>query len=221
MGFSKCIFCQNHLYKLSDGMLKCSCCKRKYSPSKLKRDFAVIDAFIENMSILHASMQLNLNYQSVKRRYDKLRAFSINICEDVSETFKFEEFEEYCFSYNRHKKETNNLFKSYNFITFAAKEGVYNFTLPSLERFKGNLSETDEQIHLMKRFMRNSHIGKLKNHDNNINMFWEFFENHISRFKGVDAKNFGIYLKEAEFKFNHSKEKQKELLKIAWIESMR
>jgi hypothetical protein len=218
---SECIFCKNSLYKLSDGMLKCSSCKRKYSPLKLERDLLVIEAYINNLSIRAASIELNLSYESVRRRYEKLRSFTTGICEDAFDTSKYEEFEEYCFSYAKDKNETAKLFRSYNFITFSAKEGVYNLMLPALSRFEDKLDDAHEQIALLKRFMRNTHIGKLKCHENTISEFWRFFEEYMSRFKGVNSKNFGIYLKEAEFKFNHSKDRQKELLKSAWIESLR
>ena len=38
------------------------------------------------------------------------------------------------------------------------------------------------------------------------------FEENIKKYRGIDKENFIYYLKEFEFKFNYSKEEQKDIL---------
>ena len=54
--------------------------------------------------------------------------------------------------------------------------------------------------------------------DSKIIRFWVFLEKKLLHFKGINRENFAYYLKEYEFKFNHKKEEQKEILWKLWID---
>ena len=45
--------------------------------------------------------------------------------------------------------------------------------------------------------------GGIKNHINGIENFWGIAKIRLSKFRGLDKKNFYLHLKECEFRFNH------------------
>jgi len=49
------------------------------------------------------------------------------------------------------------------------------------------------------------------NHINGIENFWGWTKLRLSKFKGVNRKNFHLHLKESEFRFNHRELNSKEL----------
>jgi transposase-like protein len=63
----------------------------------------------------------------------------------------------------------------------------------------------------IKSMLRQSRIIKIQTKANLLK-FWEYFESFILKFKGVDEKNFFLYLKEAEFRFNGFKIEVKDIL---------
>jgi len=216
-----CIYCNKRLYKLTNGMVKCSSCAKKYSPVKLQRDFDVLDAFIESLTVRECAVNLNLSYQIVFNRYEHLRKLIIRHSHDYYEDKRdnLDEFEEYVYICKSKKKDYKNIIESQNFITFAYKDKVYNFLLPSLKKYQTKLDEGKSEIahgNEFKKFMITNHISKLKNIESIITKFWEFFEDFITPYKGVKSEYFLGYLKEAEFKFNYTKQKQKEILMRLW-----
>lgn len=217
MELNLCIFCRSTLYKLANGMLKCSGCKKKYSLKKLQRDFAVLELFVAQKSAKEAAKTIPLSYQSVFTRYEKFRALIVHYLQENYHDFETqaEEFEEYLFVYNSQKKLDKKFLLGYNFITFSKKKQVYNVLLPSLKRF----SEEQDALGL-KSFVRKSHISKVQTYTNTITVFWEFFESFMKTFKGVHKDSFLLYLKEAEFRFNYTPSEQKKILEALWIDSI-
>jgi len=216
-----CFYCNNRLYQLTNGMVKCSSCAKKYSPLKLQRDIDVLDAFIESTTAKECAIKLNLSYQIVFNRYEHIRKLLIEHSYDYFEykRDKLDEFEEYMYICKSKKKDYTNIIESQNFITFAYEDKVYNFLLPSLKRFQTKVDNGNSEIahgNEFKKFMLTSHISKLKTIENTITKFWRFFEVFITPYKGVKSEYFLSYLKEAEFKFNYTKKEQKEILIHLW-----
>ena len=205
-----CFYCNSRLYQLSNAMVKCSSCAKKYSPLKLQRDLDVIDAFVCSTTARECAKKLNLSYQVVFNRYEHLRKLLIQYSHDYYEykVQNLDEFEEYLYIYKSKKKDYANIIDSQNFVTFAYREKVYNFLLPSLKKF--------QDANEFKKFMLSNHISKLKSIDNTITKFWKFFEDFIRVYKGVKGEYFLSYLKEAEFKFNYTQKEQKEILIKLW-----
>lgn len=217
----KCIYCNKKLYLLINGMVKCSSCAKKYSLLKLQRDFDTIDAFVDSLTARECSAKLNLSYQVVFSRYEHLRKLISRHSHDYFEykRDKLDEFEEYIYICKSKKRDYENIIESQNFITFAHSDKVYTFLLPSLKKFqpkpdkdKLEIAHSDE----FKKFMRTHRIAKLKNIQSVITKFWEFFEDFITPYRGVKSEHFLGYLKEAEFKFNYTKQEQKEILIRLW-----
>lgn len=216
-----CIYCNNRLYQLKNTMVKCSICAKKYSLAKLQRDFDVLDAFVESLTARECAKRLNLSYQIVFNRYELIRKLLVLHSHDYYEYKRenLDEFEEYMYICKSKKKDYTNIIESQNFITFEYEDKVYNFLLPSLKRFQTKLDEGDSEVlhdNAFKKFIITSHISKLKKLDNSIIKFWKFFEEFITPYKGVKGEYFLGYLKEAEFKFNYTKQEQKELLTGLW-----
>ncbi len=222
MDFEHCIYCQSGLYHLQNGMVKCVTCKRKYSLEKVSRDASVIEAFVASMTVLQASERLDLSYQSVATRYDRLRRLAAGYLEHryESEHPEAEEFEEYIYLEASKRQRPEEVFDAHNFITFGYGEQVYNVLLPSLRRFKNTMSRDgvhEPYYREFKSFMRDHHIAKLRHRENTITRFWTYFEDFIKPFKGVSPEHFGLYLKEAEFKFNYNAKMQRKILQMLWF----
>ena len=49
-------------------------------------------------------------------------------------------------------------------------------------------------------------------HFNNIVSFWDYFEKAILKYKGIKNNSFVYFLKECEFKYNHTNNEAIELL---------
>lgn len=216
-----CIYCKKRLYKLANGMVKCSSCAKKYSLLKLERDFNTIDAFIESLTARECAIKLNLSYQIVFSRYERMRKLIARHSHDYYENKRdnHDKFEEYMYICKSKKKDYTSIIESQNFVTFAYGDKVYNFLLPSLKKFQTRPDEDKSELthaNEFKKFMITSHISKLKNIENTITKFWDFFENFITPYKGVKSEYFLGYLKEAEFKFNYTTQEQKEILISLW-----
>jgi len=201
-----CIYCNAILYKLANSMVKCSSCEKKYSLLKLKRDFDVIDAFVDSYTAKECAKKLSLSYQVVFNRYETIRKLIIKHSHDYYEYKRehLDEFEEYMYICKSKKKDYSSIIDSQNFITFAYKTKVYTFLLPSFKRFHSGIEDIDSKIadgKKLKTFVINSHISKLKDKESTITEFWDFFEDFMIPYKGVKSEYFLSYLKEAEFKF--------------------
>jgi len=55
-------------------------------------------------------------------------------------------------------------------------------------------------------------FGKGKNHINGIEGFWSYAKERFHKYHGINKKNYGAYIKEMEFRFNHRNEQLYPLL---------
>lgn len=212
----KCIYCHHpKLYTLKTGQLKCSKCGKKFSPKKLKRDASIIDSFCNNLSAREASIRLSLNYITVKGRYDDFRKLIATFAQNQYLGKEVIEYDEYLYLEKSKKKIEENIFDSQNFLTFHYEDKIFNLPMPDLHKYKNEFLQDGAQKSYFKelsKFMMFNKIAKIQNVDNLITKFWIFFEKSILRYKGIKPENFFYYLKEIEFKFNYTKEEQKEIL---------
>lgn len=213
----RCIYCRSTLYKLSDGMFKCSQCKKKYSPNRINKVITLIDTFCENESALAAAKRLHLSTLSIQSYYNDFRRLCAKISEEEYELLRDKscEFEEFFYLENSKKHTKESLFESQNFLTFDYEGHIYNVIMPPLKKYKEHFFDESLQksnYNEFSRFKRNTHLAKISKTTNRLSEFWNFFENAILHYKGVRSDLFPLYLKEMEFKFNHSLEEQKEIL---------
>ncbi|MBU1659076.1 transposase [bacterium] len=213
----ECIFCNNKkLYALETGQLKCSGCKKKFSPKKIKTDLALIACFCENLTVNKASEKLNLHYMSVKKRYELFRRLIAKHLEEEYKDKTVIEYDEYIYLEKSKKKVKENIFDAQNFLTFAYGNKVYNLLMPNLGRYKNQFLEdgaSDAYFKEFSKFMMLNKISKTQKRENLITQFWLFFEQSLLKYKGVRDENFFYYLKEIEFKFNFSLKEQNSILR--------
>lgn len=205
-------------------MVKCSACKKKYSPSRINQIKQLIKLFCDDENALTASNTLHLSYATVLKYYQNFRHLLAEYCEMQYHLNRTEEsqYEEYLYleKSKRHKKKA--IFDSHNFLTFGYENNVYTLLMPSLGMYKQQFLEDNlEGVYYKEfsKFMRTSKLIKISEHDNVITRFWHYFETFITTFKGVSNEFFPFYLKEAEFKFNTPVQQRTEILEQLYFRS--
>jgi len=216
-----CIFCNNKkLYQLKSGQLKCSSCKKKFSPKKIQKDLEVIECFCKNLTASQTSKKLNISYLSVKNRYELFRQLVSHYLEDEYVNKTIIEYDEYIYLEQSKKKVKENIFDAQNFLTFHYEDKIYNLLMPNLNRYKKEFLDSGAEEAYFKefsKFMMLNKISKTQKRENLITKFWVFFEESILKYKGIKDENFFYYLKEIEFKFNYTIEEQQEILKTLYF----
>jgi hypothetical protein len=214
---SKCLYCNNSVYILSDGRVKCSHCHKKISIYKVNKILTILQCYINNESALNLSKRLNISYTSVQHYYEEFRILGAKICEYEYEAKREKncEYEEYFYLENSKKLKREAIFDAYNFLTFDYEGHIYTLLMPSLRKYKNQLLEDNVEgayIDEFKKFKRESKIIKISKHFNNIVQFWDYVESSILKYKGIKRDSFIFFLKEFEFKYNHTKEEALVLL---------
>ncbi|PHS56127.1 MAG: transposase [Sulfurimonas sp.] len=214
---TECIYCQGFLYCLADGRIKCSSCNRKISKRRMNKIITLIIAFIKNENALSLSSRLSLSYVSVQKYYKEFREIGATICEMQYEEMKEKpcQYEEYFYLEGSKKFKKEAIFDAYNFLTFDYENHIYTLLMPSLKQYKMEFIEdgvTGVYADEFSKFKRDNKIIKISEHHNNIVKFWDYFEKKILNYKGVKAEYFIYYLKEYEFKYNHTQEEAIEFL---------
>lgn len=217
-----CIYCQGSLYHLSDGRVKCSTCKKKYSQKRVKKITTLIACFSQNYNASQSAKKLNINYITVHKHYQQFRSLAAQHCEARYQEHRnnVSEYEEYNYLERSKRHRPESVFDAHNFLTFDYGGQVYNILMPSLQQYKEQFIEDQlESLYYKEfsKFMRQSKIIKISARHNTITAFWDYFESFITQYKGVSDSYFAYYLKEAEFKFNHQIDAQQSILKTLYF----
>ncbi len=213
----ECIYCKSPIYMLNDGMIKCSHCHKKLSKEKTNKVITLICAYINEENALSVAKRLGISYISTKNYYETFRLLGATISEREYENIRDKacEYEEYFYLENSKKSKKENVFDAHNFLTFDYDGHIYTLLMPSLHQYKQQFVEDQVEgayVDEFTKFKRISRIIKVSKRLNNIVKFWEYFEESILKYKGVKNSSFEYYLKEMEFKYNHTKQKSIELL---------
>ncbi len=212
----RCIYCNNNkLYKLNTGHLKCSECKKKFNPLKIDRDIEIIECFALNLTANQSSKKLHVNYVTIKRKYELFRQLIATYLENAYRDKYVVEYDEYIYLPQSKKKVKETIFNAQNFLTFSYDRKVYNLLMPNLNRYKTQfMDDRAEEVYFKEfsKFMMFNKISKTQKRENIITKFWNYFEESILKYRGINDENFFYYLKEIEFKFNFSQEEQKKIL---------
>jgi len=216
MNFQNCPYClHKKLYTLKNNYLKCKGCNRKFSPNKIQTDIQIIHYFCNNKNALETSKILKINYRTVHNRYKLFRKLCASYLEniylnDVQEKNTYEEY--YYFTQRCKNKKTKSIYDAINIIGFYSNNKVYTLLMPPLPK---PLEETED-----KSFEKYLHWHKIYSADKNcveLKNFWAFLEVHLKKYKGITATNFFYYLKECEYKFNFTFEKQVKILQEIYL----
>lgn len=208
------MICQNcnntTFYTLANDYIKCKTCAKKYSLKKLQKDELIIIQFCENKNALEVSKQLELNYKTVKDRFDIFRRkIALYLEKKYNDSIKdYNEYEEFYYIKEREKKKKKkSLNEAINIMGFYSSERVYTLLMPKIGKRAFDIEDGFIQ------YLNWNKIHSLNSHKTKLNEFWIFLENNLKKYKGVEEDNFFYYLKESEFRFNYSKDKQIEILK--------
>ena len=216
-GIDFCVYCSGSLYALGDGMVKCSKCRRKYSPRRVEKIRELTAAFARDETAAETAEKLGLSYVSVHRFFHTARQLCARISEEQYDARRGDpcEYEEYFYLERSKRGKRHGVFDAHNFLTFDYAGHLYTIVMPSLAQYRQQFIDDDlESVYEAEfsRFKRQSRLIKISQRYNSIVRFWEYFERNILRYKGVGREHFPLYLKEMEFKFNHTPEEQLELL---------
>jgi len=199
----ECIYCNNKkVYYLSDGLIKCAKCKRKFSPKKVQRKKLIKDYFIKGYSATKCAKILNMHYNTVNSYYTKFRQ---NLVKELE--ISYQQNADQIDGYKEHiylPKTLNleeNINKIEHILTFSYKNRVYNILMPKIARLNYILDELNSKEVL--EYLNYHKINKISTADKTINSFWEYFNDFVAKFKGIKEENFFLYLKEAEWRFNN------------------
>ena len=208
------MICQNcnntTFYTLANDYIKCKTCAKKYSLKKLQKDNLIIIQFCENKNALKISKELELNYKTVKDRFDIFRKKIALFLEHEynNSIHDYNEYEEFYYIKEREKKKKKkSLSESINIMGFYSNKKVYTLLMPKIGRRAFDIEDGFIQ------YLNWNKIHSLNSHQTNLNIFWKFLEDNLKKYKGVEEDNFFYYLKESEFKFNYTKDEQIEILR--------
>jgi len=207
----KCIYCDHpQTYVLGDGLEKCTKCLRKFSPKKIAREQKVLSIFIDGSNAREASKLTGMHFLTIQKYYQNFRK-TITHYSDTQyklHAHNVDEYDEYLYLPKSLKEFDQNIHKLQHFLTLSYNNKVYNLMMPTIQHFHYDLNDEQENK-LLSKYLRFNKVAKLKTTENTITKFWSFFETFILQYKGVSDEQFIYYLKEAEWRFNCSKEEQK------------
>jgi len=210
-----CIYCSGKkLYCVSPTQYRCATCKRTFSIKKHLQEEAILRAFIENESAHSCSQTLHVNYITVKKAYLNFRMKIMDFIEQ-SYTYQknsFSQYDEYYFLPHSKKGDFNYFFDSIGILGMAYETKIYTLLLPDQFSHLKHLSRDLIDMHYYAQYLSNHKMAHFESFNNIINQFWNFLEHFMMHFKGVSKEKFIYYLKEAEFKFNYTKEEQHVIL---------
>ena len=208
------MICQNcnntTFYTLANDYIKCKTCAKKYSLKKLQKDDLIIIQFCENKNALKISKELELNYKTIKDRFDIFRKkIALFLENEYNHSIKdYNEYEEFYYIKEREKKKKKkSLSESINIMGFYSNKKVYTLLMPKIGRRAFDIEDGFIQ------YLNWNKIHSLNSHQTNLNIFWKFLEDNLKKYKGFEEDNFFYYLKESEFKFNYTKDEQIEILR--------
>lgn len=207
-----CPFCNYEIvYRLNNNYLKCKDCKKKFSIKKYELDIKIIEYFSNNINALEVSRKLNLNYRTVKDRYNIFRKLIANYLEElyqssIQDSSDYEEH--YYFNVRQTTKAKKSLFDAINIIGFYSNKRVYTLLMPKLKKPFNTNNDNGFEKYLSWHKLHSKGAYKTP-----LSLFWKYLEDNLKKYKGVKEDNFFYYLKECEFKFNFLHNKQIQILK--------
>ena len=207
----------------------------KYSKLSKKKINRLIEAFALGLPALTAADHADVHRNTANRFYKRLR---IRIARETINTKPLQgeiELDESYFGGKRkgmrgrgaaHKQIVFGILERNGIVRTILVEDVSADTLMSeieAHTEKGCVYYTDKfrSYNSLWRFGKHNTIDHAKefrkesyNHINGIEGFWSYAKRFLYKYNGVSKKNFFLYLKEIEWRFNHRKDRHiKEILK--------
>ena len=211
-----CPKCKHHkLNTLQNYYAKCASCQYKFSIKRHTQECDIIHLFCSNISALHASNLLHLNYRTVSNKYMIFRKLIASYLEEqyYSQNNNESSYEEYYYFTQRQKeKRIKSLYDAINIIGFYSNKKVYTLLMPPLKKFSSTTKEENLERYLTWHKLQSANAYKTP-----LKVFFAFCEQNMKKYKGINNKNFFYYLKESEFKYNYILSEQIDILKYLYF----
>jgi len=222
MKSTPCPFCNHtHFYPLKDGRLECTACNRRHSPLKRAETLKLLDSFLAQDKPKSAAKTLGLSLPTVQKHFAHFRHLCTLLSEELyqNNAGNFSEYEEYLFLPASKQKNPHYIVEGVGLMGLSTGKIVYTLLMPDhFHTYDAQVRANPEFIQTLESYYQWHKISKFNTSNTPLSHFWGFLETFLKGFHGVRRENFGVYLKEAEFRFNHDKETQKRLLTRAWKE---
>jgi transposase len=195
---------------------------------QLRREIAIITGFYQQQPAYRVANDLDVDYQTVTRVYQRLREAIYHVAELEAGKLKGEiEIDEGYFGGRRKGRRGRGAAgKSVVFGLLERNSRVYTRVVEHVTKEelmdiiqkktkKGSVYYTDtfrsyNSLHRFGKHHRLNHskafVHRSKNHINGIEGFWSFAKHMLYNYRGVSKYHFPMYLKEVEYRFNHRNE---------------
>jgi transposase len=226
-----------HQWILGDGRRKCKrCCKkftvrkmnryRKISDAKLQQ---IVDMFWLQVPASKACEYLKLNVKTVEKYYRRLRVIITSKSDDELEVFEGEvEVDESYFGGRKKDsrgKRAGSKIPVFGLLKRGDKVKVIipdTLTKEELQGYIRKYAKPDSIVYTdgfksyhdlklkgfkHRRINHSKHLVHGRNHINGIESFWSFAKHYLKVYRGGYKKNFYLFLKEMEFRFNNRNNK--------------
>ena len=194
----RCPYCNNiKIYHLANNQKKCAKCRRKFSTKKIERRAKLFECFKNGFNATNCAKVHNMHIATVLKYFMEFRK-ELALMADIEfnkNSHKVTGYDEYLYLPKSLKIE-ENIDKLQHFLTLSYDNKVYNIMMPSIKKYGTNPDK------LLLKYLRFNTISKISTAQNTITKFWDYFEEFILQYKGVNSENFIYYLKEAEWRFN-------------------
>ena len=213
MNCPKCNY--EKLYLLQNGYLKCKSCSKKFSLKKYELDLKITDFFCDDYNALETSKILTVNYRTVQNRYILLRKLCTTYLDNLYQNSVQEKssYEEHYFFTQKDKiKKNKSIYDAINIIGFYSNNIVFTLLMPGLPK-----STQNEEDKSFEKYLQWHKIYSSDNQTSVLKDFWQFLDEFMKKYRGINSSNFIYYLKECEFKFNFPNNEQKNILKEIFI----
>jgi len=222
----KCIFCDRYgLYRLKDKRVKCKYCKKYYSINKLRRDLQILYYFYLEVSARKTASELDLDYGVVHRKFMDFRISISKYQNNEAKRLNGElEIDESYFGGKRKGQRGRGAKnKAIAFGILERKGKVYTVIVEDVSAStlmnqiksktrKGSVFYTDgwksyASLHQYGKHNIIKHdedeLVEGRTHINGIEGFWSYAKERFHKYHGINRKNYPLYLKEMEFRFNN------------------
>ena len=117
----KCIYCNHpYLYILNDKQVKCSKCKRKFSPEKIQREQTLRQLFTDGVNTTGASKKTSMHFNTVQKYYERFRRDIALYADEMYQynSHRITEYDEYLYL-PKSLSIKNNVDKLQHFLTMS------------------------------------------------------------------------------------------------------
>lgn len=223
----KCPFCWSRsVCRTGRGYIKCEKCLKQKSLKKLHRELEILLGFVEQKPALQLATEMGVSINTVAKVYREIRELLFLQCELEGKKLSGEiEIDESYFGGKRKGKRGRGASGKAVVLGILERDGkvytriVHTLTAENLmgiiksKTRKGSVFYTDTftSYNSLKQYGKHRTVNHSKalvnkknhNHINGIEGFWSYTKHKLYNYRGVSKSNFGLYLKEMEYRYNH------------------